>query len=77
MGSNRYHQKAKPYTLLKMRVYSIINSNNGNVGNTMGTSYNKLWKLLIERNMTIADLSNAVGTAPMNNPFVERRRDLY
>lgn len=39
----------------------------------MGVSYNRLWKLLIDRKMTPADLRRAAGVAP--NTMTRLRRD--
>ena len=39
----------------------------------MAISYNKLWKLLVDRKMSKADLRKAVGIAP--NTMTRLRRD--
>ena len=39
----------------------------------MGMSYNKLWKLLVDRKMSKADLRRAAGIAP--NTMTKLRRD--
>lgn len=39
----------------------------------MAISYNKLWKLLVDRKMSKADLRKAVGIAP--NTMTKMRRD--
>ena len=39
----------------------------------MAISYNKLWKLLVDRKMSIADLRIAAGIAP--NTMTRLRRD--
>lgn len=39
----------------------------------MAISYNKLWKLLIDRKMSTADLRRAAGIAP--NTMTKLRRD--
>lgn len=39
----------------------------------MGISYNKLWKLLIDRKMSTADLRRAAGIAP--NTMTRLRKD--
>ena len=39
----------------------------------MAISYNKLWKLLVDRKMSKADLRKAAGTAP--NTMTRLRRD--
>lgn len=39
----------------------------------MGISYNKLWKLLIDKKMSKADLRRAAGIAP--NTMTKLRRD--
>ncbi len=39
----------------------------------MGISYNKLWKLLIDRKMSTADLRRASGIAP--NTMTRLRKD--
>lgn len=39
----------------------------------MAISYNKLWKLLVDKKMTGADLRKAVGMAP--NTMTKMRRD--
>lgn len=39
----------------------------------MATSYNKLWKLLIDRKMSKADLRKASGVSP--NTMTKLRRD--
>ena len=39
----------------------------------MAVSYNKLWKLLIDKNMSKADLRRATGIAP--NTMTKLRRD--
>ena len=39
----------------------------------MALSYNKLWKLLIDRKMSKADLRRAAGIAP--NTMTKRNRD--
>ena len=59
--------------LLKMRSNSIIGTINSNGGNNMGISYNKLWKLLIDRKMSTADLRRAAGIAP--NTMTRLRKD--
>lgn len=39
----------------------------------MGVSYNKLWKLLVDKKMSKADLRKAAGIAP--NTMTRLRRD--
>ena len=39
----------------------------------MAISYNKLWKLLVDKKMSIADLRRAAGIAP--NTMTKLRRD--
>ena len=39
----------------------------------MATSYNKLWKLLVDKNMSKADLRKASGVSP--NTMTKLRRD--
>ena len=39
----------------------------------MAISYNKLWKLLVDRKMSKADLRKAAGVAP--NTMIRLRRD--
>ncbi len=39
----------------------------------MAISYNKLWKLLVDKKMSIADLRKAAGIAP--NTMTRLRRD--
>lgn len=39
----------------------------------MGISYNKLWKLLVDRKMSKSDLRHATGLAP--NTMTKLRRD--
>lgn len=39
----------------------------------MAISYNKLWKLLVDKKMSKADLRKAAGIAP--NPMTRLRRD--
>ena len=39
----------------------------------MAISYNKLWKLLVDKKMSKADLRKAVGIAP--NTMTKMRRD--
>lgn len=41
--------------------------------NRMAISYNKLWKLLVDRKMSKADLRKAAGIAP--NTMTRLRRD--
>lgn len=41
--------------------------------NNMGISYNKLWKLLVDKKMSKADLRRAAGVAP--NTMTRLRRD--
>lgn len=42
-------------------------------GYTMAVSYNRLWKLLIDKKMSKADLRKAAGLAP--NTMTKLRRD--
>ena len=42
-------------------------------GSAMAISYNKLWKLLIDKKMSKADLRRAAGIAP--NTMTKLRRD--
>ena len=43
----------------------------------MAISYNKLWKLLIDRKMSKADLRRAAGIAPNTDKAEPRRRSNF
>ena len=60
--------------LFRIPVSGIIKQSNFLVGGThMSISYNKLWKLLIDRKMSKADLRRAAGIAP--NTMTKLNRD--
>lgn len=60
--------------LFQIPVSGIINASNFLTGGThMAISYNKLWKLLIDRKMSKADLRRAAGIAP--NTMTKLNRD--
>ena len=52
-------------------IYYHIHSGLG--GHIMAVSYNRLWKLLIDKKMSKADLRKAAGLAP--NTMTKLRRD--
>ena len=54
------------------RVYNIVNICIRR-SNDMAISYNKLWKLLVDKKMSKADLRKAAGIAP--NTMTRLRRD--
>ena len=51
----------------------MINSKLGPGGFIMAVSYNRLWKLLVDKKMSKADLRKAAGLAP--NTMTKLRRD--
>ena len=53
-------------------LYNIVKTNDRR-SKDMAISYNKLWKLLIDRKMSTADLRRAAGIAP--NTMTKLRRD--
>ena len=60
--------------LFKISLSDIIITSNFLTGGThMSISYNKLWKLLIDRKMSKADLRRAAGIAP--NTMTKLNRD--
>lgn len=60
--------------LFQIPVSGIINASNFLTGGThIAISYNKLWKLLIDRKMSKADLRRAAGIAP--NTMTKLNRD--
>ena len=60
--------------LSKTPISGIIKQSNFLTGGThMAISYNKLWKLLIDRKMSKADLRRAAGIAP--NTMTKLNRD--
>ena len=50
---------------------SLVGTKTG--GRSMATSYNKLWKLLVDKKMSKADLRKASGVSP--NTMTKLRRD--
>lgn len=60
--------------LFRIPVSGIIKASNFLIGGAhMAISYNKLWKLLIDRKMSKADLHRAAGIAP--NTMTKLNRD--
>ena len=58
--------------LVSKRAYNEVNICNRR-SNDMAISYNKLWKLLVDKKMSKADLRKAAGIAP--NTMTRLRRD--
>ena len=52
---------------------SSIHTNKAPGGSNMAVSYNRLWKLLVDKKMSKADLRKAAGLAP--NTMTKLRRD--
>ena len=52
---------------------SSIHTNKALGGSNMAVSYNRLWKLLVDKKMSKADLRKAAGLAP--NTMTKLRRD--